>query len=121
MALSLVACGSGSNAGGNDAASGDSITIAIDADYQTLHPANWTTSVESRIDSQIYNTLVRYNFEDESKLDGVIAESWEISEDACCHTFHLREGITFHIWYTPDCQGRGVQHGSVCSFRSPGR
>lgn len=96
MALSLVACGSGGNAGGSGAASGDSITIAIDADYQTLHPANWTTSVESRIDSQIYDTLVRYNFEDESKLDGVIAESWEISEDACCYTFHLREGITFH-------------------------
>ena len=94
MALSLVACGgNGGNASDGD---GTSLTIAIDADYQTLHPANWTTSVEHRIDSQIYDTLVRYNFQDESKLDGVIAESWEISDDACCYTFHLREGITFH-------------------------
>ena len=95
MALSLVACGGGNGGNASDG-DGTSLTIAIDADYQTLHPANWTTSVEHRIDSQIYDTLVRYNFQDESKLDGVIAESWEISDDACCYTFHLREGITFH-------------------------
>lgn len=95
MALSLVACGGGNDGNASDG-DGTSLTIAIDADYQTLHPANWTTSVEHRIDSQIYDTLVRYNFQDESKLDGVIAESWEISDDACCYTFHLREGITFH-------------------------
>ena len=94
MALSLVACGG--NGGDASAGDGTSLTIAIDADYQTLHPANWTTNVEHRIDSQIYDTLVRYNFQDESKLDGIIAESWEISDDACCYTFHLRDGITFH-------------------------
>ena len=82
MALSLVACGG--NDGNASVGDGTSLTIAIDADYQTLHPANWTTSVEHRIDSQIYDTLVRYNYQDESKLDGVIAESWEISDDACC-------------------------------------
>lgn len=74
MALSLVACGGGNDGNASDG-DGTSLTIAIDADYQTLHPANWTTSVEHRIDSQIYDTLVRYNFQDESKLDGVIAES----------------------------------------------
>ena len=93
-ALTLVACGSGGN--GSSGGDGTSLTIAQNADYQTLHPANWTTNIEHRIDSQIYDTLVRHNFEDENKLDGVIAESWELSDDNCCYTFHLRKGITFH-------------------------
>ena len=113
MALSLVACGG--NGGNASAGDGTSLTIAIDADYQTLHPANWTTNIEHRIDSQIYDTLVRYNFQDESKLDGVIAESWEISDDACCYTFHLREGIPQR--HAADRQGCGVQSGSVRRLR----
>ena len=79
MIFGLVACGGGdSNTDSDSTEAKDSITIAIDADYQTLHPANWTTTIEKRIDDQIYDPLVRHDFEDDSKLVGVVAESWEI-------------------------------------------
>ena len=41
----------------------------------------------------IYDTLVCWdsNFE----LQPAAADSWEISEDACTYTFHIRDGITF--------------------------
>lgn len=98
MALSLAACGSSSSgsSSGDGAAVKDSVTIALDSDYQTLHPANWTTSVEKNIDNQIYDTLVAEDFANAGELVGRIAESWDISDDACCYTFHLRPGITFH-------------------------
>lgn len=100
MALSLVACGSQSSSGtsssSGDAAVKDSIVIALDSDYQTLHPANWTTTIERNIDNQIYDTLVAEDLEHPGEMVGHIAESWEISDDACCYTFHLRDGITFH-------------------------
>ncbi|MBQ1390387.1 MAG: ABC transporter substrate-binding protein [Firmicutes bacterium] len=104
LAFSLAACGgssSGSSSGSSDSSGAadavkDSITIALDSDYQTLHPANWTTSIEHNIDNQIYDTLVAVDLENPGELTGKIAESWEISDDACCYTFHLRDGITFH-------------------------
>ncbi len=92
MALSLAACGKGNQ----QTAAKDSIVIALDSDYQTLHPANWTTTVEHNIDNQIYDKLVAEDLENPGKLVGRIAESWDISDDACCYTFHLRKGITFH-------------------------
>ncbi len=96
MIFGLVACGSSTDTDSESTEAKDSITIAIDADYQTLHPANWTTTIEKRIDDQIYDPLVRHDFENDGELVGVIAESWEVSDDACCYTFHLRDGITFH-------------------------
>lgn len=94
MTLSLVACGGGDNA--DAGTTSDKVVIAMDADYQTLNPANWTTRQERVIDNQIYDTLLTYSYEDPSVLVGKIAKSWEISDDAMCYTFHLNENVTFH-------------------------
>lgn len=98
MVFTLVACGqeSADPSTGDDGAAKDSIVIAQDSDYQTLHPANWTTTVERNIDNQIYDTLVAEDLDHPGELVGHIAETWEISDDACCYTFHLRDNITFH-------------------------
>lgn len=58
LAMGLFAsCGGGG--GGEDTEGKTSLTIAVDNDYDTLHPANWSTTVENRLDYQIYDTLLR--------------------------------------------------------------
>ncbi len=95
LAMGLFAsCGGGG--GGEDTEGKTSLTIAVDNDYDTLHPANWSTTVENRLDYQIYDTLLQKNYEDQTELEPRIAESWEISEDGKCYTFHLRDDVTFH-------------------------
>lgn len=89
----FASCGGG---GGSDTEGKTSLTIAVDSDYDTLHPANWSTTVENRLDYQIYDTLLQKNYEDQTKLEPRVAESWDISEDGKCYTFHLRDDVTFH-------------------------
>ena len=80
LAMGLFAsCGGGG--GGEDTEGKTSLTIAVDNDYDTLHLANWSTTVENRLDYQIYDTLLQKNYEDQTELEPRIAESWEISED----------------------------------------
>ena len=75
----------------------DSIVIAVDTDYETLHPVNTTTTIETNLVNQIYDTLALDDPEDPTgDMIPRIAESWEISEDGCCYTFHLRQGVLFH-------------------------
>ena len=94
MALSLVACG-GSQ--GGDTHSTDSITIAVDADCETMHPVNTSTAFETNLINQIYDTLALDDPADPTgDMIPRIAESWEISDDGCCYTFHLRQGVKFH-------------------------
>lgn len=124
MICSLAACGgsgggtdgaSGQNAGsgteaapedaGNEegsdgAAAGsgkDSITIACDQDYETLHPVNTSTTIETTLINQIYDTLAIDDPADPTAdMIPRVAESWEVSEDGLCYTFHLRQGVKFH-------------------------
>lgn len=113
MILSLAACGGGSdaNSGGsnsgttNEGGSGNgnagttktSITLACDQDYETLHPVNTSTSIETNLINQIYDTLA---IDDPADPTGDmiprVAESWDVSEDGLCYTFHLRQGVKFH-------------------------
>ncbi len=44
--------------------------------------------------NNVYDSLVF--LESDGKLSPSLAESWEISEDKLCYTFHLREGVKFH-------------------------
>lgn len=55
------------------------------------------TTIHYTIAQNVFDRLV----EMENDADGnavilpSLAERWEISEDRCCYTFHLREGVTF--------------------------
>ena len=115
----FASCGGG---GGSDSEGKTSLTIAIDNDYDTLHPANWSTTIESRLDYQIYDTLLQKNYEDQTKLEPRVAESWEISKDGKCYTFHLRDDVTFHngdpltaedIGFTLDTYAKSQYQGAV--------
>ncbi|MDO4633632.1 MAG: ABC transporter substrate-binding protein [Eubacteriales bacterium] len=90
MGLSLLMSTTAMAAGKED------LKIAIDADVNTLHPSDWTTTSELNIENQIYDTLIFYARDGQSDPEPRLAESFEISEDGLTYTFHLRDGATFH-------------------------
>ena len=99
MSLSLVACSS-SGDGKDD---GSSPSAGIDHDREVVYgSASLITNfnvkyVTAQNDlqalDQVYDALVR---KVNGKFCGQLAESWEISEDGLCYTFHLRRGVKFH-------------------------
>ena len=72
------------------------LVIAVDADVDTLHPSDYSTTIEVNILNQIFDTLVYMNPDGSEEPEPRIAESWEISEDGLDYTFHIRPGILFH-------------------------
>ena len=48
----------------------------------------------------VYETLVK--LEADGSITGLLAESWEVSDDGLTYTFHLRDGVTFHNGETLD-------------------
>ena len=78
------------------AAAKTDLTIAVDADVDTLHSTDYSTTVEHDILSQIYDTLMYMNPDGSHDPEPRIAESYEISDDGLDYTFHLRNDVTFH-------------------------
>ena len=101
MSVSLLAgCGSsgdstpasGGASGADEVAYKDTITIATDSDQNYMDgQMNNTNDVYLRA---VYSQLVRRDANNE--LVGDLAESWEVSEDGCTWTFHLKQGVKFH-------------------------
>lgn len=77
-------------------AANDQLVVAIDADIDTLHPSDFSTTVEINILNQIYDTLMYMDPDGEHDPEPRIAESYEVSEDGKDYTFHLRNDVTFH-------------------------
>ncbi len=75
----------------------DGLVIAdfID-DMISLDPAEVFEFSAAEIQAQIYDRLVTYPPDDVSKLQGLVAESWSVSDDGKVVTFKIRPGITFH-------------------------
>ena len=70
----------------------DTITIAFASDQNCMDgQMNNTNDLFLRA---VYSQLVRRNADNE--MVGDLAESWEVSEDGCTWTFHLKHGIKFH-------------------------
>lgn len=78
------------------AADKSDIVVAVDADVDTLHPTDFSTTVELGVLNQIYDTLLYYSPDGTKDLEPRIAESYEISDDGLDYTFHLRDDVTFH-------------------------
>lgn len=72
------------------------LVIAVDADVDTLHPTDFSTTVELNVLDQIYDTLMYMNPDGTHDPEPRIAESYEVSEDGLDYTFHLRDDVTFH-------------------------
>lgn len=90
--LALVAAGPAQAATPKD---GLVIADFID-DMISLDPAEVFEFSAAEAQAQIYDRLVTYPPDDVSKLEGLVAESWSVSDDGRTVTFKIRPGIKFH-------------------------
>ncbi len=73
---------------------GDTIIEGSIGDASNLLPVLASDASSSEIAGLIYNGLVRYD--KDLRLEGELAESWEVSADNLVITFHLRPGVKWH-------------------------
>lgn len=73
---------------------GDAIVVASIGDARTLVPILASDSASSEICGMVFNGLVKYD--KDIKIEGDLAESWEIREGGLVIIFHLKKGIKWH-------------------------
>lgn len=70
-------------------------TLQLDtSDPLTVDPATATDSASTDFISQVYNTLVTLNNQNQ-KIEPSLAKSFEVSSDGLTYTFHLRKDVKF--------------------------
>ena len=65
-------------------------------DIITMDPGNMFEISTFEVTGNVYDTLVAFDLDDTSKIHGVAAESWTVSDDGRTYTFKIRDGIKFH-------------------------
>lgn len=107
MALSLVACGGGSDSGSSTtketaaAESGESanagsntVVVAMGSGFSTLDPGYVYEKYPPLIVNACYETLFKF-YDNEGAAEPCLADTYEFSEDALTLTVTLKDGITF--------------------------
>ena len=79
---------------GGPPAYGDALVSGSIGEPSNLIPLLSSDSASSDISGLVYNGLVRYD--KNLKLEGDLAQSWEVSGDGLTITFHLRRGVKWH-------------------------
>lgn len=97
--LSLGACGRAERTaepaqGEGGPAFGDTLVEAAIGDISGLIPNITSDSASHNIGNLIYSNLIRTD--KNLRLEGELAERWEISRDELTITFHLRKGVRWH-------------------------
>lgn len=110
MALSLAACGGGggierggnaaSSAAGSDpasaaGASASQIVVGSSMAYTSLDPAHSYEGDAEMVLHAAYNTLVRTEPQDDTKILPCAASDWTISDDGLTYVFTLNQGVVF--------------------------
>lgn len=73
---------------------GDAIVVGSIGEPSTLIPILASDSASFDIAGLVYNGLVRYD--KYLRLEGELAENWDVSPDGLTITFHLRRGVKWH-------------------------
>ena len=63
--------------------------------FRNLFPLSVSEVTSSRITSQVYENLIRFNQEDLT-IEPSLAKDWDISDDGLTYTFYLRENVQYH-------------------------
>ena len=91
----LAACGKkAGEAGVTGDDSGATVNYTL-TNPVSIDPYNCQEVQGAYVDWQLFDALTDYDFQN-NKLQGLAAESWDVSDDAKQFTFHLRKGATFH-------------------------
>ena len=70
-------------------------TIGLQLEPPTLDlTASPAAAIPQVLLYNVYETLVR--LQPDGSIEGLLAESWEISDDGLTYTFNLHDGVTFH-------------------------
>ena len=72
----------------------DSLSIKINQRPLTLNPIFLSSSSETMITQQIFDSLLTYN--EQGELTANLAESWEINNDSTLFEFKLKKDVYFH-------------------------
>ncbi|WP_173930993.1 ABC transporter substrate-binding protein [Chelativorans sp. Marseille-P2723] len=73
---------------------GGTFVAAIAGEPGGLNPVLWQGAEPQISTSPIFDPLIRLDMD--ANPTGVLAESWEVSEDRTTFTFNLRDGVTWH-------------------------
>ena len=73
---------------------GDTLVEASIGDISGLIPNITSDSASHEIGSLVYSNLIRTD--KNLRLEGELAEGWDISKDEMTITFHLRQGVKWH-------------------------
>jgi len=84
----------GQHKGPGKPAYGDALVVGSIGEPSTLIPLLASDSASHDVAGLVFNGLVRYD--KNLKLEGELAESWDVSPDGLTITFHLRRGVKWH-------------------------
>ena len=90
--LVFTACANGD--GGADTPARTDVNLALGEPIGTLDPHFMPLIVESIMRNHIFDTMFLY--EDDGTLTPMLALSYDVCADGLVHTFHIRQGVTFH-------------------------
>ena len=83
-----------SHSGPGKPAYGDALVVGSIGEPSTLIPLLASDSASHDVAGLVYNGLVRYD--KDLRLEGELAENWDVSPDGLTITFHLRRGVKWH-------------------------
>ncbi len=94
--LALLAALVAGAASAQEPRDGGILNYAYSQTPRSMDPLNGVQGVQSDIMRFIYNTLLAYDIGFFVDPIPVLANSWEVSEDAQTFTFHLRDDVVWH-------------------------
>lgn len=80
-------------AGVGAAASASEITVGVYSAFSTLDPYDASDTLSQNVAKSFYEGL--FGFDKDMKLQNVLAESYEVSDDGLVYTVKLRKGVKF--------------------------
>ncbi|MHB1407966.1 MAG: ABC transporter substrate-binding protein [Desulfitobacteriaceae bacterium] len=95
LSLTVILSGCAQQAPQGTAGEGGEFRFGMISGPSSLDPAFLEEVNGIEIGKELYDGLVAYNFET-SKVEGALAEKWDISPDNLKYTFTLRKGVKFH-------------------------
>lgn len=97
VSLVAAACSGGGNSASTTPSSGGSSTlrVAMQADISSFDPDNNFEVAGLGAITAVYQGLVHYKT-GTTEVEGLLAQTWDISKDGTTYTFHLQPNVTFH-------------------------